>query len=64
MEVVEFLIALFIVITLPSDSECSALICDEQDQANFNDDWTLSTSNDATYFRIAGMWIGDEIQFK
>ena len=64
MEAVEFLIALFIVITLPSDSECSELICDEQDQANFNDDWTLSTSNDGAYFRIAGMWIGNEIQFK
>ena len=55
MAVVEFLIALFIVITLPSDSECSEFICDEQDQANFNDGWTLSTSNDGDYFRIAGI---------
>ena len=57
MEVVEFLIALFIVITLPSHSECSELICDEQDQVNFKDDWTLSASKDVDYFRIAGMWI-------
>ena len=64
MEAVEFLIVLFIVITLPSDSECSELIGDEQDQENFNDDWKISVSNNADYFRIAGMWIGSEIQFK
>ena len=64
MEAVEFLIALFIVITLPSDSECTEFIFDEQDQTNFNDEWTLSASNDGDYFRIAGMWIGNEIQFK
>ena len=64
MEAVEFLIALFIVITLPSDSECSELIGDDQDQANFNEDWRLCASNNGDYCRIAGMWIGNEIQFK
>ena len=64
MEAVEFLIALFIVITLPTDSECSELICDEQDQANYNEDWRFSSSDNGDYFRIAAMWIGKEIQFK
>ena len=64
MEAVEFLIALFIVITLPTDSECSELICDEQDQANYNEDWRISSSDNGDYFCIAGMWIGNEIQFK
>ena len=64
MEAVEFLIALLNVITLPTDSECSELICDEQDQVNYSEDWRISSSDNGDYFRIAGMWIGNEIQFK
>ena len=64
MEAVEFLIALLIVITLPTDSECSELICDEQDQVNYSEDWRISSSDNGDYFRIAGMWIENEIQFK
>ena len=64
MELAEFLIALLIVSTLSSESDASDLMCNDQDQAHFKEDWNFSARDNGGYFRIAGMWIGSEAHFR
>ena len=64
MEAIEFLIALFIVFTFPVNKRRGALILDDQNQQHFRRDWSITDRDDRIPFRIAGMWIGNEIQFK
>ena len=63
MEVLEFLIALFIVVTLPSKENYRELISDYQDKGEVKGDWGMAVDEDPTHVRIAGMWVSKDLQF-
>ena len=64
MEFAEFLIALLIVSTLPSESDANDLVCDNQDQKHFEEDWHFSVRDSGGWVRIAGMWIESETRLR
>ena len=64
MELIEFLIAVFLVATMPSCREGGELIYEEQPKNSLNEDWRIVEDEDENYFHIAGMWVGKHLQFK
>ena len=64
MEALEFLIALFIVVTLPTQGNYRELISDYQDKAEVKGNWVMEVDEDPTHVRIAGMWVSKDLQFK
>ena len=64
MELIEFLIAVFLVVTMPSSREEGELIFEEQPKNSLNEDWRVVEEEDENYFHIAGMWVGKHLQFK
>tara|TARA_E500000178_G_C16909605_1_gene701947 strand:- start:694 stop:888 length:195 start_codon:yes stop_codon:yes gene_type:complete len=64
MEVIEFLIALFILFTLPSSKRSSELVFGDQNQQDFKDDWSVANRDDRVPLHIAGMWIDSNKWFK
>lgn len=64
MEVIEFLIALFILFTLPSSKRSSELVFGDQNQQDFKDDWSVANRDDRVHLHIAGMWIDSNKWFK
>ena len=63
MEALEFLIALFIVVTLPSKENYSELISDYQNGQEVKGDSGMAVDEDPSHVCIAGMWVSKDLQF-
>ena len=64
MELIEFLIVVFLVATMPSGREGGELIYGEQPKNSSDEDWRIVEDEDENYFHIAGMWVSKHLQFK
>ena len=58
MEAVEFLVALFVVITLPEETGNKQSRNASQDEISFQQNLSARTPEDRSHFKIGGMWLG------
>ena len=64
MEAIEFLAALFIVFTLPTEKHCSQLADLNADELYADDQLSTDRSEDGDHFKIAGMWLSKSLFLK
>ena len=60
MEALEFLAALFIVITLPEETSNKQLKNVSQDEISFRENLTAQNRDTGSQFKVGGMWLGKE----
>ena len=64
MEALEFLAALFIVITLPEDTSNKQLKNVSQDEINFHQNLITRPREVGGHLKVGGMWLGKNFLFK
>ena len=64
MEALEFLAALFIVITLPEETSYKQSRNVSKDEISFQQDLSTHPREVGSHFKIGGMWLGKSFQFK
>ena len=64
MEALEFLAALFIVITLPEETSNKQLKNVSQDEISFRENLTAQNRDTGSQFKVGGMWLGKEFLLK
>ena len=64
MEALEFLAALFIVITLPEETSNKQSRNVSKDEISFQQDLISRPLEVGSYFKVGGMWLGKRFQFK
>ena len=64
MEAIEFLIALFIVITLPEETSNKHLKNVSQDEISFHQNLITRPREVGGHIKVDGMWLGENFLFK
>ena len=64
MEALEFLAALFIVITLPEDTSNKQLKNVSQDEISFHQNLITRPREVGGHIKVDGMWLGENFLFK
>ena len=64
MEALEFLAALFIVITLPEETSDKQSRNVSKDEISFQQDLISRPLEVGSHFKVGGMWLGKSFQFK
>ena len=64
MEAIEFLVALFIVFTLPDEKHCSQLTDMSTNELGADDQLSMQESEEGDLFKIAGMWLNKSLFLK
>ena len=64
MEALEFLAALFIVITLPEETCNKQSRSVSKDEISFQQDLITRPQDVGSYFKVGWMWLGKSFQFK
>lgn len=64
MEALEFLVALFIVITLPKEAGNKQSISVSEDEISFQQNLSTRRLEAGSQFKVGGIWLGKNFLFK